>query len=249
MLFITSIGGIVSSNHDADQLIWCCFAYCEEVHYCITFFIENGSKNLSESVAGCKIHERKMDLADCIFCLTGPSVWCLSFSEVHCAAAKKVAIIGAGAAGLVTGYCLSDRQGKFDVTIFEQTSHVGGTWIYTETTGTDEYSLPIHSSMYKNLRTNLPKELMYFPGFPHLNELPSFIAHEDVRFYLERFSESLLQLIKVSLLSYLACVWWWRLLYYATSFLAHEYMKSTCSVYYLGVLNKFHGSFNMTHKL
>uniref|UniRef100_A0A8D9C0F0 Uncharacterized protein n=1 Tax=Cacopsylla melanoneura TaxID=428564 RepID=A0A8D9C0F0_9HEMI len=37
--------------------------------------------------------------------------------------------------------------------------NVGGTWVYTEQTGRDQYGLPVHSSMYKRLKTNLPKEI------------------------------------------------------------------------------------------
>jgi len=40
----------------------------------------------------------------------------------------------------------------FDVSVFEQASCIGGTWVYNENTGSDESGLPIHSSIYKNLR-------------------------------------------------------------------------------------------------
>ena len=64
----------------------------------------------------------------------------------------RVAIIGAGAAGLCCARHFSRFPGKFHVQAFEQTSKVGGTWVYSENTETDEMGLPIHSSMYKNLR-------------------------------------------------------------------------------------------------
>ena len=39
---------------------------------------------------------------------------------------------------------------------------------------------PVHSSMYKNLKTNLPKELMMFPGIPFNPSNNSFIHHSQV---------------------------------------------------------------------
>ena len=64
----------------------------------------------------------------------------------------RVCVIGAGAAGLTAARHLSSQLDVFDVTVFEQASHVGGTWVYNENTGTDERGFPIHSSIYRNLR-------------------------------------------------------------------------------------------------
>ena len=65
---------------------------------------------------------------------------------------KKVAGIGAGVCGLAAARHLADPAWGLDFTLFEMTDKIGGTWVYTERTGTDEYGLPVHSSMYKNLR-------------------------------------------------------------------------------------------------
>uniref|UniRef100_A0A1I7U559 Flavin-containing monooxygenase n=1 Tax=Caenorhabditis tropicalis TaxID=1561998 RepID=A0A1I7U559_9PELO len=93
---------------------------------------------------------------------------------------KKVCIIGAGAAGLITAkHALKDGH---QVTIYEQTNGVGGTWVYSEETG-------CHSSMYKIMKTNLPKEAMLFEEEPFREDLPSFMSHEDVLEYLELFSK------------------------------------------------------------
>ena len=63
---------------------------------------------------------------------------------------KKIAIIGAGAAGLCCAKHLCD---EFLVRVYEMTGGVGGTWVYTDKTGYDETTgLPIHSSMYHNLK-------------------------------------------------------------------------------------------------
>lgn len=62
----------------------------------------------------------------------------------------KVAVIGAGTSGLCTARHLLVEG--FTCVVFERNSEIGGTWIYTEKTGLDEYGLPIHTSMYKSLR-------------------------------------------------------------------------------------------------
>ena len=67
----------------------------------------------------------------------------------------RVAVIGAGAAGLAALRRIRERADIYDVTAFEQTGKVGGTWVYTDRVGTDENGLPIHASMYKNLRSVL----------------------------------------------------------------------------------------------
>ena len=64
----------------------------------------------------------------------------------------KVAIIGAGAAGLCCARHFSKFPEKFSIQIYEQTSTIGGTWVYSDKTGEDEYGLPVHTSMYKDLR-------------------------------------------------------------------------------------------------
>uniref|UniRef100_A0A8C9WK47 Flavin-containing monooxygenase n=1 Tax=Scleropages formosus TaxID=113540 RepID=A0A8C9WK47_SCLFO len=73
--------------------------------------------------------------------------------------------------------------------VFEMTERVGGTWVYEERTGVYDNGWPIHSSMYRDLRTNLPKEVMMFPDFPFDPKLPSFLSHRDVLQYLERYCE------------------------------------------------------------
>lgn len=66
--------------------------------------------------------------------------------------AIRVAVIGAGAAGLCAVRHLTARPNIFQTVCFDKNSIEGGTWIYTEETGSDKYGLPVQSSMYKNLR-------------------------------------------------------------------------------------------------
>lgn len=67
----------------------------------------------------------------------------------------KVCVIGAGAAGLCAARHLAANSQEFEFTVFEKSSDIGGTWIYTDNIGVDDNGLPIHSSMYKNLRFGL----------------------------------------------------------------------------------------------
>ncbi|KAK2155086.1 hypothetical protein NP493_2110g00011 [Ridgeia piscesae] len=101
----------------------------------------------------------------------------------------RVAVIGAGAAGLCALRHLTARPSAFTALGFEQTSNVGGTWVYTEDTGLDRNGLPIHSSVYKNMTTNLPVEVMAFPDFPFNEDLPSFVKHTDVCQYLTDYTD------------------------------------------------------------
>eukprot|EP00058_Branchiostoma_floridae_P027215 XP_002612706.1 hypothetical protein BRAFLDRAFT_94990 [Branchiostoma floridae] len=103
--------------------------------------------------------------------------------------ALRVAVIGAGPAGLCAARYLSAEPDRYVPTVYEQTAAVGGTFVYTDRTGTDEHGLPLRSNMYKNLRTNVPKEAMTFPDFPHDSSLPSFLPHGEVLRYLENYAD------------------------------------------------------------
>jgi dimethylaniline monooxygenase (N-oxide forming) len=95
---------------------------------------------------------------------------------------------GGGAAGLCAiKHCL---QKNLDVIGFEQTSSIGGTWVYTEKIGFDEHNLPIHSSMYRSLHTNLPKELMCFPDFPFPPHESSYLPASEVLTYLRSYADA-----------------------------------------------------------
>nr|BCT26322.1 flavin-dependent monooxygenase [Euura sp. 'Pontania] len=102
----------------------------------------------------------------------------------------RVAIVGAGVAGLVVAKRFTAELDTFSFTLFEQSSQVGGTWVYTDDTEYDNHGLPVHSSMYKNLRTNLPKEVMEIPDFPFKDQDgPSFVHHSVIRDYLWSYAK------------------------------------------------------------
>ena len=112
----------------------------------------------------------------------------------------RVAVIGAGAAGLVA--CRELVKAGFKPRVFERhASEVGGVWVLP-----DEPSDPegdrYRSSMYPSLRTNLPKDLMAFLDFPMEKAAMCghrrYPGHECIAAYLRRFSEhfDLLQYIR-----------------------------------------------------
>lgn len=99
----------------------------------------------------------------------------------------KLCVIGAGGAGLCGAY--HGLRFGYEVTVFEQTSEIGGTWVYNDKTGKDEYGLDIHSSMYQGLHTNLPKEIMGYPSIPFEDQELSYILAEDVLKYYQSFAD------------------------------------------------------------
>ncbi|XP_019244938.1 PREDICTED: flavin-containing monooxygenase FMO GS-OX5-like isoform X2 [Nicotiana attenuata] len=111
------------------------------------------------------------------------------------AESRKVAVIGAGVAGLVTARELQRSGHK--VTVFEKSAQLGGTWAYNPKTETDPLGLDpnreiIHSSLYKSLRTNLPRQLMSFNDYPFNDEngkLIHFPGHEEVLKFLTEFAK------------------------------------------------------------
>ncbi|XP_034193607.2 uncharacterized protein LOC117610392 [Osmia lignaria lignaria] len=102
---------------------------------------------------------------------------------------RKVCVVGAGAAGLCAAKHLAENS-NFEIKVYEQTNDVGGTWVYKEVTGVDENGLPVHSSMYRDLRTNLPGKIMNFPDYVKMKaEEPCCVTHQEVRNYLQNYAE------------------------------------------------------------
>ncbi|XP_006622656.1 senecionine N-oxygenase-like [Apis dorsata] len=101
----------------------------------------------------------------------------------------KIAVIGAGSAGLAAlRHCTSDSYDT-QVICYEKTDQVGGTWVYREETGLDRYGLPIHTSMYKNLRTNLPKEVMGYPDYPVPDNPDSYLTRTQILEFLNSYCD------------------------------------------------------------
>lgn len=98
----------------------------------------------------------------------------------------KYCIIGAGAGGLACARHALDAS--VEVTVFEQTDRIGGTWVYTDSTGRDQNGVPIHTSMYEGLRTNLPRQIMGFPDWP-IESNVSYVKQEEVLRWLQDYVE------------------------------------------------------------
>lgn len=114
------------------------------------------------------------------------------------AESRKVAVIGAGVAGLVTAREL--QRSGLKVTVFEKSAQLGGTWAYnpkieTDPLGLDPNRETIHSSLYKSLRTNLPRQLMSFSDYnfntniAENGKLINFPRHEEVLKFLNEFAK------------------------------------------------------------
>lgn len=71
----------------------------------------------------------------------------------------NIAVIGAGAAGLCAARHSAAAGNR--VTVFEQTEVIGGTWVYTDQIGKDEFGMDIHSSMYQGLMYVRKKKFNY----------------------------------------------------------------------------------------
>ena len=101
---------------------------------------------------------------------------------------KRVCVIGSGAAGLCVARHLTDQSDLFEVVVYEQTNLVGGTWNYNKRIGTDEKGHRIHSSMYQNLKTNIPLNVMEFPDFvSNQGNSEGFVGHREVLQYLQDY--------------------------------------------------------------
>ncbi|CAK9321633.1 unnamed protein product [Citrullus colocynthis] len=78
---------------------------------------------------------------------------------------RSVAVIGAGAGGLVSARELSCEG--HHVVVFERNTQIGGTWVYSpEIESDDPNRTRVHSSLFNSLRTNIPRELMGVRDYP-----------------------------------------------------------------------------------
>ncbi|MCD9153838.1 NAD(P)-binding domain-containing protein [Aeromicrobium duanguangcaii] len=81
----------------------------------------------------------------------------------------RVAIIGAGPSGMaqLRAFESAARAGHEipDIVCFEKQADWGGQWNLTWRTGLDEHGEPVHSSMYRNLWSNGPKEALEFAEY------------------------------------------------------------------------------------
>ena len=106
--------------------------------------------------------------------------------------AARVAVIGSGPSGLgqLHAFEQAARQGSAipDLVCFDRQSDWGGLWNYTWRTGLDEHGEPVHSSMYRYLWSNGPKECLEFADYSfdeHFGQsIPSFPPREVLFDYI-----------------------------------------------------------------
>jgi trimethylamine monooxygenase len=84
----------------------------------------------------------------------------------------RICVIGAGPSGLSALRAFtSDREknksntNNVEVICYEKQSDWGGLWNYSWKTGLDEFGEPVHSSMYRYLWSNGPKECLEFADY------------------------------------------------------------------------------------
>lgn len=90
---------------------------------------------------------------------------------------RRVAVVGGGSAGVTAARML--KQAGHRPNIFETGTSFGGVWA----------SEPTNSVVYKNLRTNLPKQVMQSPDLDFPSSLPSYVDARALGDYIEAYAE------------------------------------------------------------
>jgi dimethylaniline monooxygenase (N-oxide forming) len=91
----------------------------------------------------------------------------------------RICTIGAGASGLPVVKALADAGLSFDT--FEQSSVVGGLWVYDNPGGP--------SAAYRSLHINTSRDRMAYADLPMPREWPDFLHHSLVARYLRDYAE------------------------------------------------------------
>lgn len=92
---------------------------------------------------------------------------------------KRIAVIGAGAAGIVTAKTL--LHAGFDVTVLEAGSQLGGMWNYDNDNGM--------SVAYRNLHINTDTYVTQLKDFPFDDGVAAYAHHTQMFDYLRRYAE------------------------------------------------------------
>lgn len=92
---------------------------------------------------------------------------------------RKIAIIGAGAAGLCAAKYMI--QSGLDVDVLEIGSMIGGLWVYENDNG--------RSSAYESLHINSEKRNTQFHDYPFAQEVQYFPDHRDMAKYLKDYAD------------------------------------------------------------
>ena len=98
---------------------------------------------------------------------------------------KRVAVIGAGAAGLAAGRAF--REVGLEPVILEQSKVAGGLWVYRRDGP---------GPAYRSLRTNTSKHVTAFSNVPFAAGLPDFPGRAEVEAYLLAYGADLLPSVR-----------------------------------------------------
>ena len=93
----------------------------------------------------------------------------------------QILMVGGGPAGLVSARHVLpylEHRGEVSLTVVEKSDQIGGIW-----NGKPQ------SPVYRDLHTNLPKELMAFPDLDFEEETKSYVHHSSVSKYLRQYAE------------------------------------------------------------
>lgn len=104
----------------------------------------------------------------------------------------RVAIIGAGPSGLAQLRAFAQAEEKSatipELVCYERQADWGGVWNFTWRTGIDEHGEPVHTSTYRNLWSNAPKECLEFADYTFdehfAKPMPSFLPRELINDYI-----------------------------------------------------------------
>ncbi|XP_070549419.1 dimethylaniline monooxygenase [N-oxide-forming] 2-like [Ptychodera flava] len=99
------------------------------------------------------------------------------------AAKKRVAIVGAGVAGLVSIKSCLEENG-LEPTCFERHDKLGGVWNYSP-----ELRPGQGSALYDSVVSNTSKEMMTFSDFPYPKENPQFNDRRSVLRHIQNYAE------------------------------------------------------------
>jgi trimethylamine monooxygenase len=92
----------------------------------------------------------------------------------------RVCVIGAGPSGLAQLRAFQSAAAKGaeipEIVCFEKQDNWGGLWNYSWRTGLDEFGEPVHSSMYRYLWSNGPKEGLEFADYSFEEHFGKLIA-------------------------------------------------------------------------
>jgi len=105
---------------------------------------------------------------------------------------KRIAIIGAGPSGcgVLNAFKADNQLDNYDIVCFEKQPTIGGLWNFDWHTGVGEDGEVVHSSMYRYLWSNGPKECLEYPDFTFADcygkQIPSYPPRPVIEKYMKK---------------------------------------------------------------